>query len=132
MFLSPWPVRLTVLGKGLFSVVGTKWYRASIELEIRPWIRTLINGFYLEVLIHDGCIIANPSHSGGPTGLIEDRIASGYVLEPKHPIRRSIYFDFMPKEEIDAPVLNGFVVLEAGKRTGKHAMRKCVSLEKIE
>ena len=131
MFLSPWPVRLTVIGNGWYWSIGTRWYRASVELEIIPWVRTLVNSFFLEIDIQGIDVIAHPSHFGGPTGLIENRIDSGYVLDAKHPIRRSIYFDIMPKEDIDIPVLTGFLVLEAGRRTGKRAMRKCVSLEKI-
>lgn len=132
---SPWPAKLevnkdvTYLDQ-LLGQPNVHWYEGSVEIAIIPWITINIHDFYVQLEI-DGeqdRITLSTSIEDVHSNSIKVAIGKGYRLEPSKPIGpKQFTFNLMTQKGQTVPTI-GLVVLEAGIRRGKFAIRKYITL----
>ena len=135
MSYTPWPVKLEVTHKGNFisrnlGEPKVYWYTAIVEMAIRPYVVVDVYDFCLKLFIRGEWVRADLGVRLEPSS---PRIARGYILRPEVPLGLTkMYFEFMVKEqEIAAFSIDGLVVLEAGLRKGRFAIRKAILLNRL-
>jgi len=117
-----WPARLEVDGKAEYRELddgprpGHNWYQVSIWITIMPWVKVFVHNFYLVI---DQIITAPPSNND---------LARGFLLNPSNPIKRQFTFNIYTGSVSLPEIVNAYIVLEAGVRRGKRAIKKPVTL----
>lgn len=131
MSWSPWPAQLRVDKKVEYWRIKESYnglaYVAFITITIVPWVRIMIDDFYLQMKIEGETVTVCPKEI---VRMGDDRVIprKGFWLRPNNPIGPTA-FRFVFSAETSQIPSYAYIILECGIRKGRFPIRKRIDLK---